>query len=133
MKAEWLGGRRGEWIAYLRAVERARASDRGGDGMTLASGLVPFGAVQHGEAVEASRLARALAGAQAARVVSADEVGAVLAVRCPYCGREERHLVVAEEWEPGQALGAECGRGAYRVEVGGRLGPRPHWRDQAGC
>ncbi len=86
MKDKWPGGRREEWIAYLRAVERTRAADWGGDGMTLASGLVPFGAGRHGEAVEASRLARA---------------------------------VSADEWEPGQALGAECGRGAYRVEVRG--------------
>lgn len=55
MKAEWLGYRRWEWVAYLRAVSVQSARKRREDGMTLESGIIPFGAVAYWEGVKAAK------------------------------------------------------------------------------
>ena len=119
MKDELLGHRRKDWVAYLRAVHRRDVSRRYGgsdydDGMC--HGIIPFGATRHllGEANR--RLTDALSRPQAARVVGWDASGIALALVCPWCGVEHRHIVT-EAWDPATALLAPCGKGAYHVAV----------------
>ena len=50
MRDAWLGSKRGEWVAYLKAVDREKKAHRYSgshydDGMC--HGIIPFGAVHH--------------------------------------------------------------------------------------
>ncbi len=119
MREAWLGKKRGEWVAYLRAVEKQKKARRYGgsdydDGMC--HGIIPFGAVHQWKSEANRRLTDALSRPQAARVVGWDETGVGLALVCPWCGKEHRHIVT-EEWNPETALLAPCGKGAYRVTL----------------
>ena len=83
----------------------------------MCHGIIPFGAVHHwrheAERRQAGVLSRPLLG----RVLSADEMGAALAVTCPYCGCEHRHWVIADTWDPDRAVEASCGKGPYRIAL----------------
>ena len=116
MKAEWLGCRRWEWVAYLRAVSVQSARKRRDDGMALESGIIPFGAVNHWQSVKADKQAAALQAVPLARLVQVDAAGLALVVPCPYCGAEHWHWVT-EDWDPEEKLAADCGQGTYRVRL----------------
>ena len=120
MEARKLRHHRPDWIRHLRAVYRAReAARRDDDGMS--HGMIPFGAVREWQAAEARRLAEALAYPLPARRVASDEMGVVLAVLCPYCQREHRHVLVTQDaggaWEPDGPQQAGCGLGTYRLRT----------------
>ena len=119
MRDVFLGRRRGEWAAYLRAVHQRDVSRRYGgsnydDGMC--HGIIPFGAVHHMIRENKQRLAEILAHPLPGRIVGWDTTAVGLAVACPWCGTEHRHLVT-EEWNPEMPLSAECGKGVYRVQI----------------
>jgi len=72
---------------------------------TRGHGIIPFGAIQDSLAIEARRLREALA---------ADEAGVVVAVVCPYCRAQHRHLL-AEWWDPEAWHEAARREGTYRI------------------
>ena len=121
MRNDFLGPRRPEWVAYLRARHRrdqGRANPHSpayDDG--ICHGIIPFGAVSVWQSQKAQRLAAALARPLPARCLSCDDVGLLLSVLCPYCHAEHQHLLIPEEWDPAQPLVASCDRGTYRLSV----------------
>ena len=117
MRDVFLGRRRGEWVAYLRAVHQRDVSRRQGgssydDGMC--HGIIPFGAVKQWKSEADRRLSETLARPLVGRVMGWDASGLGLAVVCPWCGAEHRYIVT-EDWEAGSVLEASCGKGLYRV------------------
>ncbi len=118
MKSEWLGRRRGEWVAYLRAEHRAaearrRDQARCPDGMC--HGIIPFGAIKQSGEMEAQRLREALSRPILAWRVGSDALGVTLAVECPYCRAPHSHLV--EEWDAEAWYEAGCRKGLYQLRL----------------
>ena len=83
----------------------------------MSHGIIPFGAIHHWQDIERERLAQALSAPLPARIIGWDESGVGLAVTCPYCRQEHRHIVVPEDWTPNEPLQAACGKGAYYVAI----------------
>ncbi len=92
MRDAWLGSKRGEWVAYLKAVDREKKAHRYSgshydDGMC--HGIIPFGAVHHWRNEAERRQVGMLSQPLSGRVLGMDEMGAALAVTCPYGGTEQ--------------------------------------------
>ena len=102
------------WVAHCRATQAAQEAVRK-DNDGVSHSIIPFGAVDRWADIELDRLAQALSAPILTWITDWDESGVGLAIICPYCQREHRHIVLEEGWDQNSPLAANCGKGDYHV------------------